>query len=196
MLRKWTCTGSLVAGPEPHSSAMPPQKPVGVVFVTVGTTRFDALIAAMLEPGTLDALVGIGTSLLVLQHGHGPAPTDGDRARCRARGVTLECFAFEPNIAQRIRDAGLVVSHGGAGSLMEALALRRRVVAVVNRRLMHDHQSELAAALHAARHLVATDVGGLATALSTAVTAKFVPLPERDAGVLPAVLAQEAAWWT
>mmetsp|Transcript_24970 Transcript_24970/g.99170 ORF Transcript_24970/g.99170 Transcript_24970/m.99170 type:complete len:184 (+) Transcript_24970:227-778(+) len=50
--------------------------------------------------------------------------------------------------------AGLVVSHAGAGSLMEALALKKRVVAVVNAALMGNHQVELADALRRQRSIV------------------------------------------
>eukprot|EP00842_Homolaphlyctis_polyrhiza_P000406 jgi/Hompol1/1366/HPOL_004580-RA len=50
--------------------------------------------------------------------------------------------------------ASLVVSHAGAGCVVEALRLRRRVVAVVNSKLQHNHQRELATALHDARLLL------------------------------------------
>ena len=37
-------------------------------------------------------------------------------------------------------EAALIISHAGSGSLFEALALRRPLLAVPNGLLMHNHQ--------------------------------------------------------
>ena len=45
------------------------------VFVTVGTTRFDALVEAVLAPEVLDSLEALGYGALTVQYGSGTPPT-------------------------------------------------------------------------------------------------------------------------
>lgn len=47
----------------------------GTVFVTVGTTKFDALIAAIDDPRVADALVARGYGKLLLQARATPVPS-------------------------------------------------------------------------------------------------------------------------
>lgn len=109
-------------------------------FVTVGTTQFDALIKAVVEEGTLEALRQMGYTKLTLQIGHGTfIPPVG-----KHEGVTLSHFSLKPSIAEDFASADLVISHAGAGSCFEALEAGRPLVAVVNNTLMDNHQVELA----------------------------------------------------
>ena len=43
-----------------------------------------------------------------------------------------------------LREASLVLSHAGAGSILETLSLRKFLVVVVNEELINNHQYELA----------------------------------------------------
>lgn len=109
-------------------------------FVTVGTTQFDALIKAVVEEGTLEALRQMGYTKLTLQIGHGKfTPPVGQH-----QGVSLSHFSLKPSIAEDFASADLVISHAGAGSCFEALEAGRPLVAVVNNTLMDNHQVELA----------------------------------------------------
>ena len=53
-----------------------------------------------------------------------------------------------------MRAADVVISHAGAGSILEALELGKRLVVCVNDALMDNHQAELATALEARGHVV------------------------------------------
>eukprot|EP00975_Prorocentrum_lima_P019488 4104021-Prorocentrum_lima.AAC.1 len=64
--------------------------------------------------------------------------------------------------------AELIVSHAGAGSIVEALRLRKKLVVVVNTALMDNHQLELAEALADRDHVVATTCENLAHDLAEA----------------------------
>ena len=114
------------------------------VFVTVGTTSFDALIHAATTPEFANALEKLGFDELRLQVGRGAAPTEADR---------VSWFRFAPTITEEMRAADVVISHAGAGSILEALELGKRLVVCVNDALMDNHQSELAGAMARRGHL-------------------------------------------
>lgn len=110
------------------------------VFVTVGTTQFEALINAVVKKETLEALRHRGYTKLTLQIGHGKfTPPVGQH-----QGVALSHFRLKPSIAENFASADLVISHAGAGSCFEALEAGKPLVAVVNNTLMDNHQVELA----------------------------------------------------
>ena len=56
-----------------------------------------------------------------------------------------------------MKDASLIISHAGAGSIMEGLALNKVMLVVINSSLMDNHQSELAYALSRRHHLLCVD---------------------------------------
>jgi UDP-N-acetylglucosamine--N-acetylmuramyl-(pentapeptide) pyrophosphoryl-undecaprenol N-acetylglucosamine transferase len=104
-----------------------------MVFVTVGTSsiRFDRLLDAVAKVFDLQRLV--------VQHGPG-API--------AMAASNVPFMPFPQVLEHMRDADIVVCHGGAGSILAALATGKRPV-VMPRRQQHgeavdDHQTELA----------------------------------------------------
>ena len=143
------------------------------VFVTVGTTRFDALIAAVDTPEFAQALLDKGYTYLIIQagvsQGYRPhrlfanssnnsatAATAPVAAPCSATlpgGLYAEWFEYAPSLASYIKDASLVVSHAGAGSIFETLGRGTPLIAVPNAALMDNHQRELAEKLEEDGHL-------------------------------------------
>ncbi|CAD7936325.1 unnamed protein product [Amoebophrya sp. A25] len=61
--------------------------------------------------------------------------------------VKVYVLRFLSNITAVQRLATVIVSHAGAGSILGALRMRRRLCVVVNAALMDNHQSELATAV-------------------------------------------------
>ena len=80
------------------------------VFVTVGTTLFEALIQKMDEPDILNALVEAGYTKIMFQTGKGKyAPTN-----CKSiKGLEYEIFDYKPSLIDVLKSADLIVSHGG-----------------------------------------------------------------------------------
>lgn len=67
-------------------------------------------------------------------------------------------FRFTTEIASFVKEADLIISHAGAGSILGALRQKKRLIVVVNRQLMNNHQSELAETMEEHRYLeVATE---------------------------------------
>lgn len=103
-----------------------------MILVTVGSFQFSELIARV------DALVADGTirEPVVAQIGSGEyVPRH------------MEHFRYDPNISALYEQARLVICHGGAGTTSELLRRGRPFVAVANRSLADDHQSDMLAAM-------------------------------------------------
>lgn len=64
-----------------------------------------------------------------------------------------------------MRQASLIISHAGAGSVMEALTFRKPLIVCVNESLMGNHQEELAVELHDRKHLILTNPADISDAL-------------------------------
>lgn len=96
-----------------------------MIFVTVGTTQFDALIQAV--DGI--AASGILSEPVVCQIGSGSY-------------IPRHCehYKFKPSIDDDMEKSSLVICHGGA-TVLSLLAMEKRFIAVANTTLSDDHQS-------------------------------------------------------
>ncbi|XP_075795300.1 uncharacterized protein LOC102450756 isoform X3 [Pelodiscus sinensis] len=129
-------------------AATGPELAMKSVFVTVGTTCFEELIAVVSTPETIQILQSLGYSRLVLQVGGGAAPTP-----LRTPAFTLEVFRFRESLAEEFQRADLVISHAGAGTCLETLEKGKPLLVVINEKLMNNHQLELARQLYKDEHL-------------------------------------------
>ncbi|KAK2076779.1 hypothetical protein QBZ16_005005 [Prototheca wickerhamii] len=157
------------------------------VFVTVGTTRFDALIEAMDTQEVADVLVARGFTHLVMQVGNAARQrsrllAEGfEKAGTLSNGLGVAWFDYSPTLAATIRDAALVISHAGAGSAFETLAAGVPLVVVPNPLLMDDHQAELARKLEAMGVLFAARLDTLPEILKSADFGSLAPYEPGDA---------------
>ncbi|KAM9180773.1 LOW QUALITY PROTEIN: UDP-N-acetylglucosamine transferase subunit ALG13 [Dugong dugon] len=119
------------------------------LFVTVGTTSFDDLIACVSAQDSLEIIKSLGYSRLVLQIGRGtvvPEPFSTE-------SFTLDVYRYKDSLKEDLQKADLVISHAGAGSCLETLEKGKPLVVVINEKLMNNHQLELAKQLHKEGHL-------------------------------------------
>lgn len=132
------------------------------VFVTVGTTLFDALVRTVVSPRFLDLAASRGYGAMTVQYGNGDAAVSSSSS---SAAIRVDGYCFKPSLDEDLCRADLIVSHAGAGSIMEGLAQCRRrrssgsrsstkLIVVVNSQLMHNHQQELAGALAARGHVL------------------------------------------
>lgn len=100
-----------------------------MIFVTVGTTQhFDELIS---EIDRLKAS-GVIKDEVVAQIGPGNyIPTH------------LDWFRFTDKIGKYFDEADLCICHGGVGSVFELLGLGKKFIAVANKHMQDDHQTDL-----------------------------------------------------
>ncbi|KAI7837467.1 hypothetical protein COHA_008725 [Chlorella ohadii] len=178
---------------DPAPAAMPAMdgsSAGGTVFVTVGTTKFDALIRAVDQQAFADVLVAKGYTRLVMQIGRAEyrprrlLPPNRRTGRLH-NGLAVEYFEFAPSLAEHLRSAALVVSHAGSGSIFEALRLRRPLVVVPNPLLMDNHQVELADKLERMGHLYAATTDTLAQVVAGLDSRTLTPYDKGDpAGIV------------
>ncbi|CAG0892401.1 unnamed protein product [Darwinula stevensoni] len=120
------------------------------LFVTVGTTSFDLLVATVTQSNFLSLLSRLGYKKLVLQIGRGTFQPD---VMVSGR-LMIEWFRHKPSIEAEIQAASLVISHAGAGTCLEVLGAQKPHIVVVNEDLMGNHQMELAQKLYEEGHLL------------------------------------------
>lgn len=149
------------------------------VFVTVGTTRFDALVRVLDGEAFQRALRAKGFVRVVIQRGRGEyVPREGDPHHL---GLHLHSFDFAPSMAAFIHEASLVISHAGSGSIFESLRAHKPLLVVVNESLMDNHQRELADALTQQRHLLSATPSTLVSTLMHMDTQALPPYPPQEA---------------
>ena len=170
-----------------RSPARSRSKSTKTCFATVGTTEFAALVDALLSADVLSALAAQGHGRLLIQLGKGPEPVVPKNAP-----LAIEWYRFKPSLEADMREATLLISHAGAGSILEGMRLGKRMLVVVNDKLMHNHQQELAHELHSRRHLLATTPAELLATLRGLGEAPpdLVPYPAADEALFPDFLAR------
>ena len=130
-----------------------------MIFVTVGTTDFDALIRKMdeLAPTLADEVVAqIGRGRYVPAH--------------------MEHFRFAPSLDPYYRRARMVVAHGGLGTMIEVLQWGTKLIGVSNPDRYDRHQDDLLSTLDSRGHMVwCRQLGDLPQALAEIDARTFVP---------------------
>ena len=130
-----------------------------MIFVTVGTTDFDALVAAA------DRLAAATDELVVIQIGHG-----------QVEPQHAQWLRFAPSLDQYYDQADVVVTHGGLGTVTEVLGRGLRLVGVSNPDRFDRHQDQILQAFEQAGHLVwCRDLADLPAAVEQARRGRFVP---------------------
>ena len=145
-------------------------------FVTVGATApFHELIEACTSYKFLESLIAQGYSQIIIQHGNRDkdlsslmknlelAPNSNSRSR-----ISIDGFDFSPDgLHMELKAAkghvgereGVVISHAGSGSIMDALRMDVPLIVVPNPSLLDNHQVELAEELARQGYVVHGQVG-------------------------------------
>jgi beta-1,4-N-acetylglucosaminyltransferase len=138
-----------------------------MLFVTVGTTDFDLLIQSLDELAPRlheDVVCQIGRGHYVPRH-------------CRH-------FRFAPSLADEITRARVVVSHGGQGSILEAVKAGKPLVAVSNPDRRDHHQDDILARFAELNLLIwCRSVSEVRLAIEQASRTRFAAYVEPDCAI-------------
>jgi beta-1,4-N-acetylglucosaminyltransferase len=144
-----------------------------MIFVTVGSTEFDALVEQV------DRLAPRLDEQVISQIGLG-----------RYRPTHCDHFRFAPSLDEQFRRARLIIGHGGLGTAMEVIRLGRPFVGVSNPDRPDAHQDEILAKLEAGGHLVwCRSLDALAESIDRAGKLLFSPYVEPECRI-PALIAR------
>ncbi|OCH94976.1 glycosyl transferase [Obba rivulosa] len=182
---------SLAPGSAPSASqvqsSFPSSTPISTpprihVFVTVGSTRFDALVHRVLDNDVRAALRARGYSTLVVQCGNSDFDArsftqEGDIWRRTEDDMTIQVWRFKPSLQEEYERADLIISHAGSGTILDVLRLGKPLIVVPNETLLDNHQEELANALEGLGHLRASTISDLPQAIRTLESTKLMPFP-------------------
>mmetsp|Transcript_24181 Transcript_24181/g.35829 ORF Transcript_24181/g.35829 Transcript_24181/m.35829 type:complete len:175 (+) Transcript_24181:126-650(+) len=147
-----------------------------ILFVTVGTTRFDFLIEQITRLEALKWMKSSGYTDLIIQYGKGSKPTLPEDCP-----ISYQLYDYKDTLEQDMDRADLILSHAGAGTIMEALRKKRRIVVVINTLLMNNHQQELANAMSSRGHLfVVKEPSDLSDIEIWDDFDSFIPIPHEE----------------
>lgn len=158
------------------------------VFVTVGSTRFDALVQTVLSDHLLDVLRTKGYRSLDVQCGNSDFDPsllrrDADDHWQRTGDPEASVWRFKPSLKEDYERADLIISHAGAlaasnhyparryqhercsspaspgsGTIIDVLRLGKPLIVIPNPTLLDNHQAELSDALEGLGHLRSSTV--------------------------------------
>lgn len=70
--------------------------------------------------------------------------------------MNIVAFPFARNLSDYINKVDLVISHAGTGSILDVLRMNKNLVVVLNDKLMHNHQREIALAFESKGYILAS----------------------------------------
>ncbi|KAJ3100673.1 N-acetylglucosaminyldiphosphodolichol N-acetylglucosaminyltransferase catalytic subunit alg13 [Phlyctochytrium planicorne] len=161
------------------------------LFITVGSTKFDLLVQVVGTTDFIKAIKDLGFTHLTLQHGASKNPFETTTIT-KYPNLTIETFDYKPSIDEFFKEADLIISHAGSGSILESMFLRKRLIVVPNETLMDNHQVELAEAMEENGKLVHCYPNGLVEELKSRRWEKLNPVPPGDPTPIIRVLEEEA----
>ncbi|KAG8788028.1 N-acetylglucosaminyldiphosphodolichol N-acetylglucosaminyltransferase catalytic subunit alg13 [Serendipita sp. 397] len=167
------------------------------VFVTVGSTKFDALVDALVCEDVVETLRDCGFVRMIIQSGnsevktiHGASINEGVTTAL-VHGIQVVVWKFKKSLQDEYEKADLVIGHAGSGTIIEVLRLGKRMIAVPNETLLHNHQAELAEALESLNYLITCSTKDLAESVKAAMSRSFERFPEYDGAKFSSILDEE-----
>ena len=137
------------------------------VLMIVGTAEFDhQLITRLDRIEFLSCLHQHGYIKLIVQYGRGAHISNVISDESGTFCIDAECYRYKPSLEEDMKRADLVISHCGAGSILEAITYGKMLIVVTNSSLQDNHQQDLSDALTAGNYYLSTIPGGIIDAIA------------------------------
>ena len=115
------------------------------ILITVGTTKFENLIKAIDTEKFYEMIIKYKFTKIIIQKGTGEyIPKIYEKYKDK---INIQVSTLLNNFENIIKTSELIISHGGAGIILESLKNKRKLIVCVNDELMDNHQIELASSL-------------------------------------------------
>lgn len=164
------------------------------VLVTVGSTRFDALVETTLSQPVLSVLSQKSYSDVVVQCGNSRVDELGStdvEGIVHKYGVDVKIWRFKPSLDEEYDAADLVIGHAGSGTILDVLRRGKPLIIVPNPTLLDNHQEDMAHAMGALNYAKVSTVSGLSQSIADLDTSKIVPFPPFDGSKFRRLMDQE-----
>ncbi|GAB64476.1 glycosyltransferase [Plasmodium cynomolgi strain B] len=153
-----------------------------ILFVTVGSHKFDELIKQIDTKEFHSFLRCEGFTKMNMQIGEGtyePKLIYRHNSNNEEFLKRVKFFRYKKDLVKHFQKADLILSHAGAGTTIEGLRMKKKMLIVVNDKLMDNHQLEFALFLRSLNCLeVCECLGDLRSwVLRCLRTPAFAPFP-------------------
>jgi beta-1,4-N-acetylglucosaminyltransferase len=154
------------------------------VLVTVGSTKFDDLIKTIDQESFIQKLIDLGFDGLHVQFGRSTyQPTVLPTANDTRKNFKIVLFEYSKTWKDEVSNAGLIIGHAGAGTILDSLEMKKPLIVVPNHQLMANHQADIAEELASGGYLLMSTTKNLMVALDELKTAELKEFPERENNV-------------
>ncbi|KAK4517730.1 uncharacterized protein ATC70_001072 [Mucor velutinosus] len=148
------------------------------LFVTVGSTGFDDLIHQTTGSDFLNALSEAGIRKVVYQFGSSEQVFAKNLQSYNGKILDLDGYKYKASIAEDMEQADVIISHAGAGTILQALRMKnKKLIIVVNMSLMDNHQYQLAQAMHSSNYAICSGMSELTDTLRNINHSQLTPFP-------------------
>ncbi|RCK56326.1 UDP-N-acetylglucosamine transferase subunit ALG13 [Candida viswanathii] len=199
---------------------------MATVLVTTGATvTFTSLIETILTLKFITSVTNVGVTNLIIQYGNeiknckhistqffqnqleysnlvsrGKFDTSQDLSKIVLQNdsIKIVAFPYDSNISDFINKSDVVISHAGTGSIIDTLRNNKKLIVVVNDKLMDNHQLEIANEFAKLQYCLSYAVGDLERdtffgALKGLLKGeiKLKKFPEVDGSIVETIISEE-----
>lgn len=159
------------------------------LLVTVGTTKFEKLIQNIDKDEFYQMAIKHNFTKIIIQKGTGEyIPT---KFNAYTKQINVQVSTILKNFENVIKESELIISHGGAGIILECLKNKKKVIVCVNDTLMDNHQVELASSLENEKYIkYAKNLNEITKEVENILTNKIIikDYPEFNYNAIPNVI--------
>jgi beta-1,4-N-acetylglucosaminyltransferase len=167
---------------ERNEKSIPPSdlcRAARMIFVTVGTEKFDELVKKMDE-----IALDLGEKVTI-QIGKG-----------RYEPKNCKYFRIALDLDQYYEKADLIVAHGGAGTIFELLGKNKKIIGISNPEKPGQHQEDILKALSQQNYLIWwTDLNRLKEAIKNTKETKIKEYQKPECKIAETITKRLSEWF-
>ncbi|CAO3610724.1 unnamed protein product [Mucor hiemalis] len=132
------------------------------LFITVGSTGFDELISQVTTQAFLTSLTLLDITQVKIQYGSSEPIFIKNVQSYDGPRIDITGYNYKSSITEDMKGADIIISHAGAGTILQAARLdNKKLIVVVNKSLMDNHQYQIAQAMESRNYVVCSETSEL-----------------------------------